>query len=65
VNTEEQGERSLIVRQLTRRCGELSDEHQSQVHALSLTQLENLGEALLDFTDIADFEQWLQSQSES
>jgi hypothetical protein len=62
VNTEEQGARSLIVRLLNRRCGELSAEHLAQVQALSLTQLESLGEALLDFTDIADFEQWLRSQ---
>lgn len=53
----------MIVRQLTRRCGELSDEHQAQVQALSLMQLEGLGEALIDFTDIADFEQWLRSRS--
>jgi hypothetical protein len=63
VDIEEQGARSLMVRLLIRRCGELSVEHHAQVRALSLTQLEELGEALLDFTDIADFEQWLRSRS--
>jgi hypothetical protein len=51
------------VRLLNRHCGELPDEHQAQVQALSLTQLESLGEALFNFTDIADFEQWLRSRS--
>jgi hypothetical protein len=48
-----------MVRLLTRRRGELSAEHQAQVQALSLTQLEKLGEALFDFTDTVDFEQWV------
>jgi hypothetical protein len=65
VDIKEQGARSLMVRLLTRRCGELSAEHQAQVQGLSLTKLEKLGEVLFDFTDIADFEQWLRSQSEN
>ncbi len=55
----EQGEKSLILRQLTRRVGALSEGLQSQVERLSLPQLEALGEALLDFTGLADLEQWL------
>ncbi|NJN23447.1 MAG: DUF4351 domain-containing protein [Acaryochloridaceae cyanobacterium RL_2_7] len=41
--------RSLILRQLTRRFGVLAPEMRSQIESLSLPQLENLGEALLDF----------------
>jgi predicted transposase YdaD len=54
-----QGERSLILRQLTRRVGELSLPLLGQIETLSLEQLENLGEALLDFQAMADLESWL------
>ena len=55
----EEGERSLILRQLTRRVGELSSEVRSQIESLTLEQLENLGEALLDFTSLVDLRAWL------
>jgi len=51
--------RSLVLRQLTRRVGELSPEVRQRVESLSLEQLENLGEALLDFTSMADLDAWL------
>ncbi|WP_442943521.1 DUF4351 domain-containing protein [Nostoc sp.] len=54
----QQGERSLILRLLTRRVGELSQEVQSRIVPLSIEQLENLGEALLDFQAFADLETW-------
>ncbi|WP_375479932.1 Rpn family recombination-promoting nuclease/putative transposase [uncultured Nostoc sp.] len=54
----EQRERSLILRQLTRRVGELPQEVRSHIETLSLEQLENLGEALLDFQASADLEAW-------
>jgi predicted transposase YdaD len=60
---EERGERSLILRQLTRRIGELSSEMRSHFQALSLTQLEALGEALLDFTKPDDLDEWMRSRS--
>jgi len=47
---------------LTRRVGELSVDVRSQVAALSLEQLETLGEALLDFSTIANLEMWLSEQ---
>jgi predicted transposase YdaD len=56
-----EGERSLILRQLSRRVGLLSSETRSQVESLSLEQLESLGEALLDFSGSSDLEQWLLS----
>jgi predicted transposase YdaD len=60
---EERGERSLILRQLARRIGEVSSENRSQIQALSLAQLEALGEALLDFTGADDLSEWMQQNS--
>jgi predicted transposase/invertase (TIGR01784 family) len=54
---------SLVLRQLTRRIGEVSPEMRSQIQALSLPQLEALGEALLDFTKPDDLHEWIRSQS--
>ena len=56
----EEGERKIILRLLTRRVGELPQEVRQRVESLSLEQLENLGEALLDFTSMADFQAWLE-----
>ncbi len=51
--------RSLVLRLLTRRVGELSLPLLGRIEILSLEELENLGEALLDFQAIADLETWL------
>lgn len=51
--------RSLALRLLTRQIGDLPDAARSQVEVLSLTQLESLGEALLDFSSLPDLETWL------
>ncbi|MBW4619676.1 MAG: DUF2887 domain-containing protein [Cyanosarcina radialis HA8281-LM2] len=59
-----QREKSLILRQLTRRVGELSPEVRQRVESLSLEQLENLGEALLDFTNMSDLDAWLAGLSD-
>jgi predicted transposase YdaD len=50
---------ALILRQLTRRVGNVSIETETQVKALSLARLEELGEALLDFTQMGDLLAWL------
>jgi predicted transposase YdaD len=60
---EERGERSLILRLLARRLGEVTPEWRSQIQTLSLPQLEALGEALLDFTKPDDLDEWLRSRS--
>jgi len=60
----ERGERSLVLRLLTRRVGELPEALRSPLDSLSLEQLEALGEALLDFSMIADLEHWLQTHQE-
>lgn len=54
-----EGEQALILRQLTRRIGSLAPEMLVQVQALSLAQLESLGEALLDFAEAGDLVRWL------
>jgi predicted transposase/invertase (TIGR01784 family) len=53
--------RSLIFRQLTKRVGELPQQLRQRLESLSLQQLENLGEALLDFTSMADLQAWLEA----
>jgi predicted transposase/invertase (TIGR01784 family) len=56
-------ERSLILRQLSRRVGTLPATVEAQVQALELPRLEALGEALLDFTGMDDLLGWLQGNS--
>jgi predicted transposase YdaD len=52
-------ERSLILRLLTRKIGALPEAVIHQVEALPSSRLESLGEALLDFSSLADVENWL------
>jgi predicted transposase YdaD len=60
---EEREARSLVLRLLARRIGEVTPEKRSQIQALSLPQLEALGEALLDFTKPTDLDEWMRSQN--
>ncbi|WP_223280231.1 DUF4351 domain-containing protein [Nostoc sp. PA-18-2419] len=50
---------SVVMRQLTRRIGIIAPELLTQIEALSVTQLEELSEALLDFSTAADLAGWL------
>jgi predicted transposase YdaD len=50
---------SLILRQLTHRIGNVAPEIRSQVEASSITQLEALGDSLLDFSSSDDLANWL------
>jgi predicted transposase YdaD len=52
------GEAKMVIRQLTRRCGNLAPIQMQKVRSLSLPELESLGEALLDFQNLADLENW-------
>jgi len=54
-----QAEINLILRQLTRRLGVTPQALQNQIQGLSIAQLEDLGEALLDFSSQSELEQWL------
>jgi len=58
----QQGELTLILRQLNRRLGELNPQLQEHIQNLSTTELEELGEALLDFTTTADLEAWFENR---
>ncbi len=55
----EQATFNLVMRQLTKRFGVLSEEMRSSIAALPLPILEDLSEALLDFTSLADLQAWL------
>ena len=54
----QQGETNMVIRQLTRRFGNLTPNQVEKVRSLSLSQLESLGEALLDFNNLSDLENW-------
>ncbi len=49
----------MVLRQLNRRVGALTPQLQERIQQLSTPQLEDLGEALLDFNAIPDLENWL------
>ena len=51
---------NIITRLLRKRFGELPQEVHSLISGLSLSMLEELGEALLDFTSVADLQAWLE-----
>ncbi|MGD1855454.1 MAG: DUF2887 domain-containing protein [Leptolyngbyaceae cyanobacterium] len=55
----QEGERALVVRLLKRKAGKLPKALLLQVEQLSVMQLEDLAEALLDFDELADLETWL------
>jgi len=55
----QQEAQSLVLRQLPRRCGQLSPQQELAVRALALEQLESLAEALLDFDAPQALDVWL------
>ena len=55
----QEGEQRLIIRQLNRRVGEIDSSLIQKVQELPVEKLEELGEALLDFTSVTDLETWL------
>jgi hypothetical protein len=57
----QEGELTLIFRQLTRRTGILPEPLRAEIRLLSLEQVEDLGEALLEFTNLTDLQSWLRS----
>ncbi|MFN6484127.1 MULTISPECIES: DUF4351 domain-containing protein [unclassified Nostoc] len=58
----QEGEQHLIIRLLNRRVGEINESLIERIKGLSIEQLENLGEALLDFSNVADLEAWFNQQ---
>jgi Domain of unknown function (DUF4351) len=55
----ERREEVLIIRLLNRRVGDVSLQNQEQIKSLPLEKLDDLGEALLDFTGMEDLTTWL------
>jgi predicted transposase/invertase (TIGR01784 family) len=54
---------NVIFRQLKKRFGDLSEDIVTSVSALPLSVLEDLSEALLDFSDVTELQSWLTSHS--
>ena len=50
---------NLVIRLLTKRFGELPEAIRGSISALPLPVMENLSEALLDFTSLNDLQNWL------
>lgn len=57
-----EGEITLLLRQLTRRFGAIAPNTEAQIRGLELSQVEELGEALLEFGTDSDLEHWLTEQ---
>jgi len=53
---------SLIIRQLNRKLGKLPEIILPKIKELSLEQLEELSDALLDFSSIGNLQLWLQNR---
>ena len=58
----QEGEVQLLVRQLSKRFGLIGDRRIQMINNLELEQLDELGEALLDFRDLMELDSWLQSR---
>lgn len=57
-----QGKETLVLRLLRRRFGSVPAKVSARLASLSAEQLDDLGEALLDFVTLTDLEQWLARQ---
>ncbi|MEG3839403.1 Rpn family recombination-promoting nuclease/putative transposase [Microcoleus sp. herbarium14] len=54
---------SLILRQLVRRLGTIQPETENSIRQLGLQELEELGDAVLDFNQQSDLTAWLQANA--
>lgn len=59
-----QGQIELIMRLLNRRLGEVNPDIKARISELSIDKLENLTEALLDFSNAEDLTAWLEVNSQ-
>lgn len=62
---DKQGEERTIIRQLNRRFGEIDSSLIDKIRVLSVEKLDDLAEALLDFSEVSDLIAWLDEQSVS
>lgn len=61
----QQGQVSMVMRQLKHKFGEIAPNLEAQIQKLSSPQLEDLSEALLDFEQLEDLTTWLSHLSVS
>lgn len=59
-----QGRLEIVMRQLNRKVGAVTPELEARIQQLSPTQVEDLADALLDFTNAGDLVVWLNSLGE-
>jgi hypothetical protein len=59
----QEGELAIVLRLLTRRFDRMPESVQAQIESLSVSGLERLSDALLDFTSLADLHAWLNSHA--
>jgi flagellar biosynthesis/type III secretory pathway protein FliH len=59
----EQGGVSLLLRQMARLCGPLPESVEQEIRSLSLDQIQNLGEALLEFHSLEDLKNGLKTMT--
>jgi len=55
------GEVNMVLKLLDYRVGPLEPNLQAQIETLNLSEVEELGKALLDFSGVADLVAWLQA----
>jgi flagellar biosynthesis/type III secretory pathway protein FliH len=55
----QEGRQAIVLRQISRRVGNLSPTIEAQIKALSIERLEELGDDLLDFQKVEDLINWL------
>ena len=58
------GKLQTLARHLSRRFGTISAELQQRLQTLSMNQLDDLSDALFDFSEMSDLAIWLQHQQE-
>lgn len=57
--------RRMVRRLLSRRIGELNLDQLQMLNQLSTTQLEDLGDSLLDFSGLSSLDEWLSKNANS
>jgi predicted transposase YdaD len=55
--------KKLVIKQLTRKLGNLTTQQIDRIDGLSIDGVESLGEALLDFNNPGDLAAWLSQNS--
>ncbi len=59
----EREQKSLLLKQIRHRFGELDEVNLTRIDTLTVPQLERLGEVLLDCSDLTELQQWLAGQA--